>query len=72
MELTTTNPLAKYLKRNGLTPQEFAASAGLPRITVWRIAEGKRGAGISMALALEKATGGAIKMSDWAKRKRAA
>ncbi len=66
------NPLAKYLKRNKLTPQAFAASTGLPRITVYRIATDKRGAGIRMAGAIEKATGGAVKMSDWAGHGRAA
>ena len=66
------NPLAKYLKRNKLTAWQFAASTGLPRITVWRIANGQRGAGIDMAVAIEKATGGAVKVAEWASHNRAA
>jgi plasmid maintenance system antidote protein VapI len=66
------NPLAKYLKRNGMTPGELARTAGLSRATVWRIANDQRRAGLYMAAALEKATGGAVKVSDWPVHKRAA
>ena len=66
------NPLARYLKKNNLTPGTFARTAGLDRATVYRIAKGQRGAGMFMARELERATGGAVKMSDWPVHSRAA
>lgn len=65
------NPLARYLKQNGLTVGRFAAMSGLDRATVWRIAHGHRGAGIAMAAKLEKATAGAVPMASWVKRRAA-
>jgi plasmid maintenance system antidote protein VapI len=66
------NPLAKYLKKNNLAPGTFARTAGLDRATVYRIVKGQRRAGLYMASQIERATGGAVKMSDWPVHKRAA
>jgi hypothetical protein len=62
---TPENPLARYLKRNGLTVSSFARSAALDRASVYRIATGGRGCGMWMAKQIEKATGGAVSVSDW-------
>lgn len=66
--LRRMNPLAQYLRRHKLTPRRFAAATGLDRVTIYRIATGKRGVGLVMAGRIERATGGAVPWSAWLKR----
>jgi transcriptional regulator with XRE-family HTH domain len=66
------NPLARYLKKNGLTAGEFARVSGLGRATIWRIVHDERRPGLYMASEIQRATAGAVKVSAWPVHKRAA
>lgn len=59
------NPLQKYLKKKGMTPCAFARAHGLDRVTVYRIATGRRGVGLTMIGRLEQATRGQLPAAAW-------
>lgn len=64
------NPLQAYLQRKKLTPCAFARRTGLNRITVYRIATGRRGIGLHMMAELARATRGQVPAKAWLERSR--
>jgi transcriptional regulator with XRE-family HTH domain len=62
------NPLQQYLKKKGLSACAFARRTGLNRITVYRIATGRRGVGLHMMTELERATKGGVPARAWLRR----
>lgn len=62
--MTSGTPLATYLEQKGLSPAQFGALVGAHRTQINRIASGERGASGVLALAIEKATDGAVKAAD--------
>lgn len=61
----STNPLRRYIDREHLTRKQFAALAGLNFSYVCRLYKGNRRPGVDTALAIEKATRGAIPVRAW-------
>ena len=57
--------LASYLAEQGITSSEFASKAGLSQSSVSLWMHAKRRPGLDHALAIERATGGAIPAAYW-------
>lgn len=57
--------LRAYLKRHKLTGPRLAEQAGLSPVQVCHLVVGRRGASLRVAVALERATGGAIEPRAW-------
>jgi len=57
--------LGKYLADRLLSHAEFAAAAEVPRVMVSFWVHGRRKPGRDYALAIERATGGAVPASSW-------
>ena len=57
--------LAEFLKREGLTQPQFAAKVGCSQTMISRLCQGRRGPGLRLATAIERATGGAVPASSW-------
>lgn len=62
--------LRSYLKRTGQMQKEVAAAAGLLEDQVSRFLSGDRNPSLSSALAIAKATGGAVPVEAWRRRSR--
>lgn len=62
-----SSPLARYLDEHGKrgTQLALATKIGVSEATVSRYAAGLRKPGLAHALAIEKATKGAVKVSAW-------
>jgi hypothetical protein len=57
--------LARYLARQKLSYPAFAQMVGADRARIHRCARGERKPGLLLALAIEKATDGAVPVSSW-------
>ena len=58
--------LAEYLEQNGdLTQSDLAQAARVSPVLVSMYVNGKRRPGIAIALAIERATGGAVPHTVW-------
>ena len=62
--LAIMQKLSDYLKRKNITGQEFAASVKADPATISRILRGQEPR-IALALRIESATKGAVKVRDW-------
>ena len=58
--------LAVYLADQKLTAGEFAKRVNADRSQIYRCASGKRGPSVELAIAIEKATKGAVPVEAWA------
>ena len=63
-------PLGKFLAEHGMTQATFAALVGAPAALVSQWLAGLRRPGLAYALAIEKATGGAVPAESWVKKRR--
>lgn len=63
--MTGRQKLRRYLAKKKLTQDAFAAKAGVPgpQVSLWL--NGERTPGLASAFAIEEATGGEVKASDW-------
>ena len=57
--------LAAYLEKNGLSTAAFASRCGANRSQIYRLLVGERGPSTALAVAIEEATGGAVRVRDW-------
>jgi len=57
--------LKTYISQNNLTLAEFGARVGVSHASVSRWVNGERTPSLGTALAIEKATKGKVKPSDW-------
>jgi transcriptional regulator with XRE-family HTH domain len=66
----TTNPLERYILREGLTRRQFADLSGLDYSYVCRLVKGNRGSriGSATAEAIAKATRNAVPTRAWKAR----
>ena len=60
-----TTLLGAYLSEYGLTHAEFAVAADVPRVMISFWARGHRKPGRDYALAIERATRGAVPAESW-------
>jgi hypothetical protein len=60
--------LSRYLARSKLSYPAFAEKVGADRARIHRCARGERNPSLSLAVAIEEATGGAVPASSWPKR----
>ncbi len=58
--------LSAYLEKHHLTHAGFADCAGTHRSQISRLVAGERGPSVPLALAVERATNGAVPVSSWA------
>lgn len=73
--MTGATLLSAYLNRSGKQQKELAAAAGLKPDIVSRYISGERVPGVTNAVAICRATDGAVPVESWArktKRRRAA
>mgnify|MGYP003757613687 FL=1 len=56
--------LNEYLKRENIAISRFAAKCGLNQPTFWRIVKGKNRPSAASAIAIERATGGAVSLRE--------
>lgn len=56
--------LLEYLRRDGLTFEQFGARIGRDRTQIWRWAMGKRVPDLETAMAIAAATGGDVQPHD--------
>jgi DNA-binding transcriptional regulator YdaS (Cro superfamily) len=56
--------LADYLKLRNIKANVWSAEVGLPKATIYAFLAGKRKLMLSTALAISKATGGAVTLED--------
>ena len=64
--------LGEYIKARWLTHEEFARLSGLDRVAVTRYLNGTRTPDREAAVKIEHATGGAITVKSWSKRRKRA
>lgn len=64
--------LADFVSSHHLTHEAFAQRAGLGRVAVTRYLLGTRVPDREAAVRIERATGGAVTVESWSKRRRAA
>ena len=57
--------LARWLRENRLTQQEFAQRIGTRQGTIGGLIRSLRRPSLDLAVAIERATDGAVKPSDW-------
>lgn len=57
--------LAAYLDREGISRPAFARLVGADRARIHRIADGDRGPGLALALAIESVTKGEVPAAAW-------
>lgn len=55
----------QYLKRNGLSQKEFAATVGCSGAHLNEIIKGKKTPGLELAFEIDKATAGEIPLTSW-------
>jgi transcriptional regulator with XRE-family HTH domain len=65
-----TNPLRRYIKDGHATRKQVAEAAGLEFSYVCRLVSGSRRPGLETAMAIERATRGAVRLEAWATRER--
>ena len=58
--------LSSYLSDNGLSHSDFAKRLNVDRVTIWRLATGKRAPSFKLAAAIARATDGKVPASAWA------
>lgn len=56
--------LSAYIEANGLTPTSFAKKVGVPASTIFRILNGDRKCGLSVAEKISEATNGMVTLAD--------
>lgn len=66
MDTSASSPLGAYLLQHGMTQVRFAAESGVPQCQVSAYLTGRRKPGRKNALAIERATGGAVTVASWA------
>ena len=64
--MTGPTKLRRYLEARGITQRAFAATVEVDVTTLCRYLNGEREPGVNEALAIERATGDAVAMADWA------
>jgi hypothetical protein len=57
--------LLRWLELQNLAPHAFALKNGIDPSNLSKIINGKQGAGLKLAVAIEEATGGAVPAADW-------
>ncbi len=57
--------LNRYLSENSISQSQFAAMVGTTQATVSRIASGKMRPGLDLAIAISRATDGAVSPDMW-------
>ena len=58
---------ADWLKKSGLRPPEMAEKLGITPVAVEHYRDGRRIPRPRIMLAIQKITGGAVKLEDWLK-----
>lgn len=61
--------LERYLKKSGLTQQEFADQLGVSHVAVWHWVTGQRVPRAETAVAIERVTEGSVKVADLLRKK---
>lgn len=64
--MVTASPLSRFLAEREMTQVKFAALSGVPQCQVSAYLSGRRKPGRENALAIERATAGAVPVSSWA------
>lgn len=59
--------LASYLAENRISTRQFAADLGVNQSSIWRIVNRKNLPTFALAARIERATGGAVPVSVWAR-----
>jgi transcriptional regulator with XRE-family HTH domain len=62
--------LGRWLRDRGISQDAFAARVGATQSQISRIVRGDRGPGIELAVAIERATDGAVPVTSWKRRPR--
>lgn len=62
--------LADYLSRNSISQNAFAGSIDSTQATVSRLASGKMEPSLSLAIQIERATGGAVPANAWLEKEK--
>ena len=59
--------LATYLTEHRISTRQFAATLGVNQSSIWRIVNRKNLPTFALAAQIERATGGAVPVSIWAR-----
>ena len=63
--MNTPSALARFMAANDLTQVRFAQLSGVPQCQISAYLRGRRKPGRENALAIERATGGAVTTESW-------
>jgi transcriptional regulator with XRE-family HTH domain len=68
--IVTVNALARYLRKNKMSADEFALLVGAHRSQIYRAMSGERRPGVDLAVAIDRVTGGDVPVSSWTSSRR--